>query len=204
MVLDWLIKSALIIGTTYLIVQLLSNRLSSASKHLLWLNSLACAALVPLFISLSALLEAPTPFATQLLAIQVVPSNSYVASASVDSMPWMSGSVALFYLLPVLAFLLKLISSIANVFRINRAAEPALDLADLNRLVQLRGQQRISRPVALKYSAQTISPLSFGLFKPAIILPEQARCWDRNITDDVLIHELSHIKRLDWLTMFFT
>ncbi len=201
-ILDWLIKSALIICITYLIVQLLSNKLSSGSKHLLWLNSLACAMLVPLFISLSVLLEAPTPFATQLLSIQVVPSTTYVASTSVDSIPWMSGAVVLLYLLPVMALLLKLTTSIANVFRINRTAEPALDLADLNRLVQLQGQQRIARPVALKYSGQVISPLSFGLFKPTIILPEQARCWDRNITDDVLIHELSHIKRLDWLTMF--
>ena len=201
-ILDWLIKSALIICITYLIVQLLSNKLSSGSKHLLWLNSLACAMLVPLFISLSVLLEAPTPFATQLLSIQVVPSTTYVASTSVDSIPWMSGAVVLLYLLPVMALLLKLTTSIANVFRINRTAEPALDLADLNRLVQLQGQQRIARPVALKYSGQVISPLSFGLFKPTIILPEQARCWDRNITDDVLFHELSHIKRLDWLTMF--
>lgn len=44
------------------------------------------------------------------------------------------------------------------------------------------------------------SPVSWGLFAPEIILPVQAESWDMEKIRNVLIHELSHIQRLDWLT----
>jgi hypothetical protein len=43
--------------------------------------------------------------------------------------------------------------------------------------------------------------VSWGLFAPEIILPEHAESWDIEKVRNVLIHELSHIQRLDWLTM---
>ena len=122
-------------------------------------------------------------------------------TAGVVTISNLNWAVLLLYLVPVAALLLKFAVSIANVLRISRSAESTLDLIDLKRLAQLQNQQGISRPVTLKYGAEALSPLSFGLLQPTIILPHQAKTWHRDVIDDVLIHELSHIKRLDWLTM---
>ena len=45
--------------------------------------------------------------------------------------------------------------------------------------------------------------MSFGLLKPVVVLPSAGKSWSRSTLEDILLHELSHIKRLDWPTMLF-
>ncbi|MDP6416263.1 MAG: M56 family metallopeptidase, partial [Gammaproteobacteria bacterium] len=151
----------------------------------MWLNSLVCAALVPLFMALSSLLESSPAITTQLVAIQVIPSNAYVISTGTEFPSWASGLITVLYLLPILVLFIRLATSIANVLRINRNAEAVLDSATLNRLTQLRAEQHISRPVKVSYCSTIASPLSFGLFRPHIILPLRASSWDGKVLDDV-------------------
>ncbi|HLJ45795.1 MAG TPA: M56 family metallopeptidase, partial [Bryobacteraceae bacterium] len=42
-------------------------------------------------------------------------------------------------------------------------------------------------------------PLTFGLFRPVILLPVEASGWTAERRRLVLLHELVHIRRLDWL-----
>lgn len=45
-------------------------------------------------------------------------------------------------------------------------------------------------------------PLTFGFFKPVIILPKDARDWPRARLDAVLRHEMAHVRRYDSLTQW--
>jgi TonB family protein len=45
--------------------------------------------------------------------------------------------------------------------------------------------------------ADVSSPLSFGLIRPAILLPQEARSWAETSCRAVLLHELAHIRRGD-------
>jgi len=70
------------------------------------------------------------------------------------------------------------------------------DPATLELLSSLKHRFRIRRQVSLKVSSEIYTPMSLGVLSPTIILPD-------TITVDnlemVLIHELAHIKRFDYL-----
>ena len=55
------------------------------------------------------------------------------------------------------------------------------------------------RPVSIRQSDAVPVPMVWGLFRPVILLPADADEWDPNRQRAVLLHELAHIKRQDWL-----
>ena len=62
----------------------------------------------------------------------------------------------------------------------------------------------IRRPVRLRWSAWTAVPLSVGVWRPAVILPEVAKMWDAQHRRTVLLHELAHVRRRDCLMQLLT
>ena len=62
----------------------------------------------------------------------------------------------------------------------------------------------IRRLVRLRWSAWTAVPLSVGVWRPTIILPETAKLWDEQHRRTVLLHELAHVRRRDCLMQFLT
>ena len=68
---------------------------------------------------------------------------------------------------------------------------------------------RIAREASMDgklfHSARCRAPLSVGLFRPRILLPDQSKHWDTAKLDAVLAHEQAHVHRLDplveWLAM---
>ena len=67
-------------------------------------------------------------------------------------------------------------------------------------LDESKGELRIRRPVSLLCDPLTSVPATAGFRHPAILLPENARHWPRQRRRLVLLHELAHIRRFDWLT----
>ncbi len=67
-----------------------------------------------------------------------------------------------------------------------------------NLLSELLNQVRIRRPVKLLRIDADIVPLTWGLFRPVIALPASYREWDERRLRIVLLHELAHIRRLDY------
>jgi bla regulator protein blaR1 len=60
----------------------------------------------------------------------------------------------------------------------------------------LRGGGR--RTVEVLLSEEISSPLTYGVWRPAIILPSDAREWSEVDLRRALIHELEHVRRGDW------
>ena len=60
----------------------------------------------------------------------------------------------------------------------------------------LKREFRIMRPVRLLVSDRTDTPLTYGVFAPVVILPQNMDADDGGLRN-VLCHELAHIKRLD-------
>jgi len=70
------------------------------------------------------------------------------------------------------------------------------DPATLELLSRLKRGFRIRRQVSLKVSSEIYTPMSLGVLSPTIILPDTITVDDLEM---VLIHELAHIRRFDYL-----
>ena len=55
------------------------------------------------------------------------------------------------------------------------------------------------RPVSIRQSKAVTVPMVWGLFRPVILLPADAGEWEPERRRAVLLHELVHIQRQDWL-----
>ncbi|MDH5743454.1 MAG: M56 family metallopeptidase [Candidatus Aminicenantes bacterium] len=57
----------------------------------------------------------------------------------------------------------------------------------------------IRRKISLLCHDQVRVPLTWGVFKPVVIMPAEAENWNRDECSSALFHELSHVKRSDFL-----
>jgi len=63
------------------------------------------------------------------------------------------------------------------------------------------GMFRAGRPVDLRLSEDVSSPVTFGFFRPVILLPAGFPELDPRIREAILAHEFLHVQRRDWLVM---
>ena len=71
----------------------------------------------------------------------------------------------------------------------------------LQRLVERLG---IWRRVRLLKSGRRRMPMTWGVIRPRLLLPEESRDWPEERRRVVMLHELAHAKRLDYLTNLAT
>ncbi len=98
------------------------------------------------------------------------------------------------------AILLPLLAGLAAVARLVRAARPFADKAWSDRLRDLSAALGVERPVRLLCAGPGAMPMAVGLFRPAILLPQEADTWPEEKRRAVLLHELAHVARRDCLT----
>ena len=80
-----------------------------------------------------------------------------------------------------------------------RAAHPLRDPGWARQVGVMRKELRIRGQVKLLTSARVLTPMTGGLWKPVILLPESAVEWGPDQRDIVLTHELIHVRRRDAL-----
>lgn len=61
-------------------------------------------------------------------------------------------------------------------------------------------RQRLKRKIQVRMSDKIKSPLTYGVFRPVILLPKKTNWEDERELECVLTHEFVHIKRFDALT----
>ncbi len=84
-----------------------------------------------------------------------------------------------------------------------RAARPVLDPAWLALLSRTSGELSLRRRVTLLIADGPVVPMTWGHAHPVILLPADAGDWSAPRRRQVLLHELAHIQRGDWLTQVF-
>ena len=194
-------KSTLIIAVPVVISLIAKYRRNSQLKHLIWLQALIGVALIPLLTPVLSQLGESWLANRSLITINVSPVDSPTDMLTNFGIDWSLSWYSIFYLIPTIILGLRLISAYSRVRRIAEAATVCTNPEAKKILNQIVAKIGIKASVELKYSGQTSSPFSFGLMNPEIILPVNAGNWSPNLLEDVLVHELTHIKRLDWLSM---
>ena len=99
--------------------------------------------------------------------------------------------------------LLGLASVLAGQVQLSRLARNAhpLHTTDWTLLLSEACERlRLRRPVRLMQSAEDLMPLTWGWWRPVVLLPAEAAQWPPERRRVVLLHELAHAKRWDCLT----
>src|SRR5512141_3141747 len=66
---------------------------------------------------------------------------------------------------------------------------------------ELGAKLGVARPVRLLFSRDVAVPVTAGLRRPVVLLPDTARRWNEERRRVVLLHELAHVRRCDWMAL---
>ena len=98
-----------------------------------------------------------------------------------------------------LGALALLAAQLVRLKRLSRRLSPVDDprwLCLLDATAHIFG---IRRPVALLQSGHPATVVTWGFFRPSILVPSDVRNWSDERLRIVLAHELSHVRRNDWI-----
>jgi beta-lactamase regulating signal transducer with metallopeptidase domain/5-hydroxyisourate hydrolase-like protein (transthyretin family) len=130
------------------------------------------------------------------------PAESFTAGthpASPTSPHW-PNLVLLGWSAGVLLVLAPLALGLAGLVWLARRARPVGDPYWTTLVDVLAGALGIKRRVVLLRGAETTMPMTWGLWRPVLLLPADADGWPAERRRSVLLHELAHVKRFDCLT----
>src|SRR2546423_1448949 len=103
---------------------------------------------------------------------------------------WLGGALAVLILLAV---------GMARIMWLDRVTRPVEDEAWLILVDELSLELGLTRHVRLLQATGPAMPMTWGIRRPAILLPAEADSWTAERRRDVLLHELAHVKRHDFL-----
>jgi beta-lactamase regulating signal transducer with metallopeptidase domain len=195
---DLLAASLLILALVWAVA---SPRTASA-RHLAWAGAfgvlLALPALAALLPSMTQILLpappvlAPIPLSNAALVMAPVPnppSSGFGFDTSDIALAlaalWLAGVVLILARFAIGALCLALLKQRSRPFALAPGDEPK---------VTARAQE-----CELRLCERDTGPITWGIFRPIILLPRTALSWPRERLHAVLLHELAHIRRRDSL-----
>ncbi|MGE5800852.1 MAG: M56 family metallopeptidase [Gemmatimonadota bacterium] len=103
---------------------------------------------------------------------------------------WLSG---------VVVVLLLVALGMVRIAWLDRVTQPAPDESWLLLVKELSRELGVKRPVRVLQAQAPAMPMTWGIRRPVILLPAEADAWPGERRRDVLLHELAHVKRHDFL-----
>lgn len=174
---------------------------SAANRHLFLFLSLCAALSLPF----SSTLIPPIEFEVESTVAWLPTITSAVNQEFIDVVPtsWSSPDLAMLlcfviYTGGVLLLLSKIVWENALVWLVIKLSKPVAETIWLAALHRQQRKLSIALPVSIRYSRAIVSPLTWGVFHPVILLPADALQWSTNLINSTLLHELAHIRRRDW------
>src|ERR1035437_8209501 len=209
------LKSTLVLGAAWLITYLLRGR-SAAARHMVWTASAAALLALPL-------LSVGLPAWRVRIANAVLPADpGIVFRATAASAATAGGAVAgkvtpagrtastpapergmnsrdivlVLWMAGIAAGFLQMLAAWAMLWRTRRAARVSPDQGEADTLAFRLG---IDHPVQVLETSSGM-PMTFGVLRPTVLLPREARAWSGERRRVVLLHELAHVLRGDAVT----
>jgi bla regulator protein BlaR1 len=116
---------------------------------------------------------------------------------------WIDQNLSLlvnFWFLGVLMFLFRLVNSLSEIRSLKKSSSLVADFQLEKIIYRMAGKMGIKPNVQLRTTESGISPLTFGTFKPIILLPAGLILQlSPAQLEAIIAHELAHVKRNDYL-----
>ena len=194
------LKATVVFAAAFLLVLGL-RRASAAARYFVWTSALVTALAIPI-LSLSV---RPWKVAAVVMPQALATVDAAGSPAAGPSAPVTSPARSFGWLIPlwfcgVMAVVARMAIGHARVRLSIRRAPEIRDPAWLTALNAAAGRIGLRRRVELRNSLDTEVPVSYGLLRPVILLPAEFEEWSDDRRSVVLLHELTHIRRLDWLS----
>src|SRR5467141_1797207 len=203
------VKATVLLVLTILAVSLLRRR-SAAERHQVWavgiLGSLALPVLTFLLPAWhSATLGGAAGFLSPVHRVAAHPNSQSLPSMLVDAasasslLSQLRGWLVLTWAVGALLIVLRLLGGLARTAWVSAhsmavsADNWRSSLADISRSLEIARRVRM-----LQCSDPAAMPVTWGVFRPDVILPAGAAEWSSDSRRVVLFHELAHIARQDW------
>jgi len=227
LVLVWGLKAAPLLLAAWLVTALL-RRASAAIRHFVWVLAISGALLLPVITTVvprwepAALSRIRLPGAEaagvaeaagaagvaeaaagadvgaasvvvrqDLRPAPAAPAAAAAAGASAASGIWALGAGLIILLI---AF------SLWRTHRLARGARPMAHAGVLGDAQRIARRLGVRRQVAILQAPGDAMPMTWGALRPRVLLPAEFPAWPAARRQAVLVHELAHVKRLDWLT----
>jgi len=120
-------------------------------------------------------------------------------SATASTFSWMS-VIAVVWAAGFVASLSPFVIGLLGIRAVRRSGRPLTDPEWTGALRAARVGLGLTTHVTLIESRRARVPMTWGIFRSMIALPESAQDWSPQRRQVVLCHELAHIKRRDFLT----
>jgi beta-lactamase regulating signal transducer with metallopeptidase domain len=190
--LDMALKGAVVLALTGALAAG-ARSASAATRHLVWSIGLGAALALPF---LQWLLPewswAVLPATGRLVGFDPPPAAA--AEPGVErTLVWLWG-------IGIVATLIGFLVGRARVRWISRHATPVDHGPWSALLLQVSGEIGLSRRVRLLQAPETTLPMMWGILRPTILIPREANGWSPALRREVMLHELAHVQRHDYLT----
>ena len=197
----------LMIGLT---IVMLSRRARASVRHLQLAATLAAVLALPLIVLSvpEVSIGVPAPQAGEATDLSpaappvalTAPTITSLPSRATESATWSLPSwltiVRTVWLAGIFLLLALLAVDLRRLYRIRREGRPWLEHRALMRLLASECGLRRNVEVLLHEGIQ--GPLTFGIWRPVILLPAEACEWNEADLRRALVHELEHVRRGDW------
>jgi TonB family protein len=201
-------KATVLLVAAWLIVVALRQR-SSALRHHFWAAAILASLALPSFALLlpawhSASLSAaahwsPTRANAATSISPTIPSIIVDAAAASPLFNKLAVAALIAWALVFSFVFLRLLAGLARLAWISAHAKPLFDDSWMQSVLELSALHGVRRSVRLlQCNSPLAMPLTWGIFRPVIVLPSAAEHWSEDRRRIVLSHELSHIARHDW------
>ncbi|CAA9508766.1 MAG: hypothetical protein AVDCRST_MAG39-1800 [uncultured Sphingomonadaceae bacterium] len=193
-------KSVVTSGGALLLLQLLRRR-TAAERSLIAHAGLVATLLLPLAVILLPAwsVDAPVAMPAVLAEAPLAEANSAAARTSVPAGPLLSAAelLAWSYALPAALLLITTVAAVARLFVLRARAVVLVDMPWLSALAHAQRRMGFKHGTALLMSDDLVSPVSWGLMRPVILLDSRAVAATHE-AEAIIAHELAHVARLDW------
>jgi len=118
-----------------------------------------------------------------------------------NSLPVFGFAALLIWFFGLMFLSIRILLGLFGTIRLTREGQDIQDFLWKRLLQRFLATVFLRRKINLLSHDKTMVPLTWGVIKPVVMMPAESKNWSENQRSTALYHELSHIKRGDYLVM---